>query len=67
MFVGGRFSVFSDVGMIPAYFMSLNLKEFRNNIFKHLKKKNHKYLKDSVINLSNLLIKKSFKNEYKKR
>lgn len=61
-FVGGRFSVFSDVGMIPAYFMSLNLKELRNNIFKHLKKKNQKYLKDSVINLSNLFIKKSFKN-----
>jgi glucose-6-phosphate isomerase len=60
--VGGRFSVFSDVGMIPTYFMDLNLSELRKNLLKHIKKKNKKYLKDSAISLANLFIRKKFKN-----
>ena len=27
--IGGRYSVFSEVGMVPAYFMGLNLNNFR--------------------------------------
>ena len=60
--IGGRFSVFSDVGMIPAYFMDLNLLELRKNLLSHFKNKNQKYLKDSAISLANLFIRKKFKN-----
>ena len=28
-FIGGRFSVLSEIGIIPAYLMGLNIKELR--------------------------------------
>ncbi len=60
--IGGRFSVFSDVGMVPAYFMGLNLINFRQKLLVHLSKKNKNYLKNSVIAIANLFQRKKFKN-----
>ena len=36
MTIGGRYSVLSEVGMLPAYLMGLNIKNFRKRIFKKI-------------------------------
>ena len=59
-FIGGRYSVLSEVGMLPAELMGLNSRKFRqlNNIIK-----NKKYLKALVSNVSStvyLIKKKKF-------
>ena len=61
-YIGGRYSVLSEVGMVPAYLMGLNIKKMRKNLLTHLKNKSQIYLKDSVIKLTNLMISKKFKN-----
>ena len=55
--IGGRYSVFSEVGMLPAYLMGLNPKNFKKNLPKLLY--NKKFLSNSVRSISNLNIKKS--------
>ena len=59
-FIGGRYSVLSEVGMLPAELMGLNSKKFRqfNNIIK-----NRKYLTALISNVAatiNLIKKKKF-------
>ena len=54
-FIGGRYSVLSEVGMVPAYLMGLNISKFRSRIMDFFKGENKKFLKDSAIQLSNLL------------
>ena len=61
-FIGGRFSVLSEVGIVPAYFMGINILKIRKNLSKFLKGQNKNYLKDSSIKLAYLIKKKSFKN-----
>jgi len=61
-YIGGRYSVLSEVGMIPAYLMGLNIQRFRENLLNHFKAKNKKFLKDSSIMLTNLLKSSKFKN-----
>lgn len=34
-YVGGRYSVLSEVGMVPAYLMGLNIKNFRKNLLNY--------------------------------
>lgn len=60
-FLGGRYSVLSEVGIIPAYLMGLNIKMLRNNLEKYLKKNNN-FLKNSAINLAQILNEKKFRN-----
>ena len=56
-FIGGRYSVLSEVGMLPAALMGLNVKKFRrfNNLVK-----NKKFVNSLIMNVSNTfqLIKK---------
>ncbi len=54
-FIGGRFSVLSEVGIIPAYFMGINIARFRKNISKFLNGKERNFLKESSIKLACLL------------
>ena len=61
-YIGGRYSVLSEVGMIPAYLMGLNIQKIRKNLLTHLKIKNKFFLKNSVIKLTNLLLNNKFKN-----
>ncbi len=61
-YIGGRYSVLSETGMVPAYLMGLNIKKLRQNLLKHFKAKNQKFLKESSIMLTNLLITSKFKN-----
>ena len=51
-FIGGRYSVLSEVGMLPASLMGLNEKKFKqfNNL---IKKKN--FLENLTINTSNII------------
>ena len=60
--IGGRFSVLSEVGIVPAYLMGVNISKLRFNTLKYLRKKNFFILKDSVVKLANLLNTKKIKN-----
>ena len=60
--VGGRYSVLSEVGIVPAYLMGLNVIKLRTNILNYLKGKKKLILKDSVLKLTNLLKEKKINN-----
>ena len=59
---GGRFSVLTETGIIPALLMGINLSQLRKNLLIHFKNKNKKFLKESTIKLTNLIKNKKFKN-----
>jgi glucose-6-phosphate isomerase len=61
-FIGGRYSVLSEIGMFPAYLMGIKISKLRKNILNPLKHKNKKFLSESAINLSSLLNIKKIKN-----
>ena len=54
-YIGGRYSVLSEVGMLPALLMGANIRKLRSNLLKKLKLKNNIFLKESTIKLTNLL------------
>tara|TARA_E500000178_G_C17007537_1_gene748901 strand:- start:225 stop:1442 length:1218 start_codon:yes stop_codon:yes gene_type:complete len=60
--IGGRYSVLSEVGIIPAYLMGLNIIKLRSNTLDFFKGKKNLFLKDSVVKLANLLKYKKIKN-----
>ena len=60
--VGGRYSVLSEVGIIPSYLFGLNIKKLRNNLSNCLFGKDEYFLKSRSINLAMLLNKKKYKN-----
>jgi len=60
--IGGRYSVLSEVGIVPAYLMGLNVIKLRSKILDCLDKKNKIFLKDSTIKLATLMISKKFNN-----
>ena len=53
-YVGGRYSVLSEVGVIPANLMGLNINKLRSRTLKYLKGKNKKFLKESTIKITQL-------------
>jgi glucose-6-phosphate isomerase len=53
-YIGGRYSVLSEVGMIPAYFMGLKVNHFRKNLLNIFKYKEKNLLLDSVIKLAHI-------------
>ena len=61
-YIGGRFSILSEVGMVPAYIMGVNINNFRKNLLKHFKDKNKNYLKDSAMKLVKILNNKKINN-----
>jgi glucose-6-phosphate isomerase len=61
-FIGGRFSVLAEVGIIPAYLMGIDIKKLRFEVSKYLKNKNKILLKNSTIMLANLLKIKKINN-----
>ena len=61
-YVGGRFSVLSEVGIIPAYLMGINIYKLRKNIKAHLVGKKKLLLKNSSIELANLINLKKLNN-----
>ena len=54
--IGGRYSVFSDAGMLPVYFMDLKPERFKKNIPNLIK--NKKFLSNNIKKISHINIKK---------
>ena len=61
-YIGGRYSVLSEVGLVPAYLMGLNILKIRKNSNFFLFKNEIKLLKSSVLDLANILIKNKLNN-----
>ena len=53
-YIGGRYSVLSEVGLIPAYFMGLKIKKFRKNLLNFFKSKQKSLLIDNIIKLTQI-------------
>ena len=60
--MGGRFSVLSETGVIPAHLMGINIKKLRCNLQKSLKGRKKIILKDNVIKLAGFMQSKKFNN-----
>jgi glucose-6-phosphate isomerase len=56
--IGGRYSVLSEVGMVPAYILGLNPQKFKFEIKKFLKKKSNNTLIDNAEKNSQLYLNK---------
>ena len=61
-YIGGRYSILSEVGLIPVYLIGLNIFKFRSKIKNFLKGKERNFLKESAIKLASLLKAKKIKN-----
>ncbi|MDC0472674.1 SIS domain-containing protein [Pelagibacteraceae bacterium] len=57
-YIGGRYSVLSEVGMIPAFFMKLKIKNFRTSLLKYLKSSDKEYLAETVSKMSQIYLSK---------
>ena len=60
--IGGRYSVLSEVGLIPAYLMGINIYQLRKNSQKYLTKKGNILLRDHTIKLATFLKSKKYTN-----
>lgn len=60
--IGGRYSVLSETGVIPAYLMGINIFNLRKKTLSYLSGKGHKFLKESVINLASIIKSNKFNN-----
>ena len=61
-YIGGRYSVLSEVGMIPAIILGANIQNIRKNISRHLLASQQDILKNNVIKLASFIKKKIYKN-----
>ena len=61
-FIGGRYSLFSETGIIPAYLMGVNIIKLRSNILSVIKNKNKSLLRDSSLKLASILMSKKLNN-----
>ena len=62
-YVSGRYSVLSEVGILPSYLMGLQISNLRKNVLVHFKnKKNKLFLKNSTIKLANIVLRKKIKS-----
>ena len=59
-FIGGRYSVLSETGIIPSYFMGINIKKLRSNLLEVLNIKNRLFLKNSFTYLTNIFNSKKY-------
>ena len=57
-YIGGRYSVLSEVGMIPAYLMGLKIKNFRKDILDYFKKKKKRSLIENASKLTEIYLHK---------
>ena len=60
--IGGRYSVLSEIGIVPAFLMGLDILQIRRNIRKYISFKEKGFLKDSVIKLACILKDKKLNN-----
>ena len=55
-FIGGRYSVLSEVGILPSHLMGIQTNSLRKNIRRYLKGEHKKFLKESTLKLANIMI-----------
>ncbi len=55
-FIGGRYSVLSEVGILPSYFMGIQTAALRKNLHKYFKGRYKKFLKESSVKLANIML-----------
>ena len=60
--IGGRYSVLSEIGLVPAILMGINFKKLRKNTLKFFKGRHKLFLKESTIKLANLFKTKKIQN-----
>lgn len=60
--IGGRYSVLSETGIVPAYFMGININKFRYKLLEFLKGSNKQFLAKSSIILSKFLHSRKYNN-----
>lgn len=61
-YIGGRYSVLSEVGVAPSFLMGLDINKLRLNLSRFLVSNDKSFLKESVLKLTNLLKQKRIKN-----
>ncbi len=61
-YIGGRYSVLSEVGIVPAYLMGINIIKLRSKILDCFKKKNRNFLKKNSLTIAKFIISKKFNN-----
>ncbi len=61
-YIGGRYSVLSEVGILPAYLMGVNTQLIRKKSEKYLKNNQKNFLKKNTEILANFILVKKFKN-----
>tara|TARA_B100000963_G_scaffold192203_1_gene167279 strand:+ start:5358 stop:6560 length:1203 start_codon:yes stop_codon:yes gene_type:complete len=61
-YIGGRFSVLSEVGVVPAFFMGINISKFRSKILNCIKKNRKDILKLNTLKLAAFMKSKKFNN-----
>ncbi len=61
-YIGGRYSVLSEVGIVPAYLMGINISKLRLKTLDFISGKNQKFLKDNSIKLAQLINSNRYKN-----
>ena len=60
--IGGRYSVLSEVGLLPGYLMGINILKLRSNIQACLKNRERVFFKKNILKISNLLATKKLRN-----
>jgi len=61
-YIGGRYSILSNEGMIPSYLMDIDIKKFKKNILSCFSKKNQIFLSQNALNISKIYSSKKINN-----
>ena len=61
-YIGGRYSVLSEVGIVPALLMGIDIDKLRSRTLSFLNSTKKLFLKDSVVKLSNIAYANKYKN-----
>ena len=61
-FIGGRYSVLSETGIIPSYFMGLKIDKLRSKLLNSFTGIKKTFLKESVLCLTKIFQSKKYKN-----
>ncbi len=61
-YIGGRYSVLSEVGIVPSYFMGINISELRKNLRNYFKNKKINLKPKTLISLASSISQKRFTN-----
>ncbi len=60
-YIGGRFSIFSETGLVPCYLMGINVNKLKKNILYYLQKGNSS-LTNNLLNLANIYSSRKIKS-----